>query len=99
MIKAFGGETIKLSEEPAVARVLEKTGGDFIAAIKTLKEEILSKEKDIFFVDQTSSPANPAIHETTTGSEIWKDADGNIDILVSNVGTGGTVSGTGKYLI
>lgn len=98
VIKAFGGETIKLSEEPAVARVLEETGGDFIAAIKSLKEEVLSKEKDIFFVDQTSNPANPAIHEATTGPEIWEDTDGNVDILVANVGTGGTVSGTGKYL-
>ena len=98
VIKAFGGETIKLSEEPAVARVLEETGGDFIAAIKALKEEVLSKEKDIFFVDQTSNPANPAIHEATTGPEIWEDTNGNVDILVANVGTGGTVSGTGKYL-
>ncbi len=98
VIKAFGGETIKLSEEPAVARVLEETGGDFIAAIKALKEEVLSKEKDIFFVDQTSNPANPAIHEATTGPEIWEDTDGKVDILVANVGTGGTVSGTGKYL-
>lgn len=98
VIKAFGGEAIKLSEEPAVARVLEKTGGDFIAAIKALKEEVLSKEKDIFFVDQTSNPANPAIHEATTGPEIWEDTDGSVDILVANVGTGGTVSGTGRYL-
>ena len=98
VIKAFGGETIKLSKEPAVARVLEETGGDFIAAIKSLREEVLSKEKGIFFVDQTSNPANPAIHEATTGPEIWEDTDGNVDILVANVGTGGTVSGTGKYL-
>ncbi len=98
VIKAFGGETIKLSEEPAVARVLEETGGDFIAAIKALKDEVLSKEKDIFFVDQTSNPANPAIHEATTGPEIWEDTEGSVDILVANVGTGGTVSGTGKYL-
>lgn len=98
VIKAFGGETIKLSEEPAVARVLEETGGDFVAAIKALREEVLSKEKDIFFVDQVSNPANPAIHEATTGPEIWEDTDGKVDILVANVGTGGTVSGTGKYL-
>ncbi len=98
VIKAFGGETIKLSEEPAVARVLEETGGDFIAAIKALKDEVLSKEKNIFFVDQTSNLANPAIHEATTGPEIWEDTNGNVDILVANVGTGGTVSGTGKYL-
>lgn len=97
-IRAFGGETIKLSEEPAIAKVLQETGGDFIAAIKALKEEVLSKEKDIFFVDQTSNPANPEIHEKTTGPEIWEDTDGKVDILVANVGTGGTVSGTGRYL-
>ncbi len=98
VIKAFGGETIKLSEEPAIAKVLEETGGDFVAAIKALKEEVLSKEKNIFFVDQTSNPANPAVHEATTGPEIWEDTDGQVDIFVANVGTGGTVSGVGKYL-
>lgn len=98
VIRAFGGETIKLSEEPAVAKVLDETDGDFVAAIKALKEEVLSKEKDIFFVDQTSNPANPATHEATTGPEIWEDTDGNVDIFVANVGTGGTVSGAGKYL-
>ena len=67
VIKAFGGETIKLSDEPAVAEALDATNGDFVAAIAALKEKVLSKEKDIFFVDQTSNPANPAIHEATTG--------------------------------
>ena len=98
VIKAFGGETIKLSEEPAIAEVMEATNGDFVAAIAALKEKVLSKEKDIFFVDQTANPANPAIHEATTGPEIWEDTEGKVDILVANVGTGGTVSGTGKYL-
>lgn len=98
VIHAFGGETVKLSEVPAVAKILEETGGDFIAAIKSLKEDVLSKEENIFFVDQTSNSANPAIHEKTTGPEIWQDTDGKVDILVANVGTGGTVSGTGKYL-
>ncbi len=98
VIKAFGGETIKLSEEPAVAKTLEETNGDFVAAIKALKEQVLDKEENIFFVDQCSNPANPAIHEATTGPEIWADTVGNVDILVANVGTGGTVSGTGKFL-
>jgi cysteine synthase A len=98
VIKAFGGETIKLSEEPAVAKVLEETGGDFVAAIKVLEKEILSKEKNIFFVNQVDNPANPEIHKTTTGPEIWKDTNGKVDILVAAVGTGGTVSGTGAYL-
>ena len=98
VIKAFGGETIKLSEEPAIAEVLEATNGDFVAAIAALREKVLSKESNIFFVDQTANPANPQIHELTTGPEIWNDTDGNVDILVANVGTGGTVSGTGKFL-
>lgn len=98
VIKAFGGETIKLSEEASVAKVLEETGGDFVAAIKTLEKEVLSKEKDIFFVNQVANPANPEIHKATTGPEIWEDTNGKVDILVSAVGTGGTVSGTGAYL-
>ena len=98
VIKAFGGETIKLSEEPAVAKVLEETGGDFVAAIQALKEQVLDKEENVFFVDQCSNPANPAVHEASTGPEIWEDTEGNVDILVANVGTGGTISGTGKYL-
>ncbi|MCR5515890.1 MAG: cysteine synthase family protein [Lachnospira sp.] len=98
VIKAFGGETIKLSEEPHVAKTLAETNGDFVAAIKTLKEEVLSKEENIYFVDQVSNPANPRIHELTTGPEIWEDTNGDLDILVANVGTGGTVSGTGKFL-
>ena len=98
VIKAFGGETIKLSEEPSVAKVLEETNGDFVAAIKVLKEEVLSKEKHICFLDQVSNPANPAIHEATTGPEIWEDTQGNVDIFVASVGTGGTISGAGRYL-
>lgn len=98
VIKAFGGETIKFSEEPVVKKTLEETEGDFVVAIKALKEQVLDKEENIFFADQTSNPANPAIHEATTGPEIWEDTDGAVDILVVNVGTGGTVSGTGKYL-
>ena len=98
VIQAFGGETIKLSEEPVVARVLKETNGDFVAAIDALRNEVLAGQENIFFVDQVSNPANPAIHEATTGPEIWEDTEGNVDILVANVGTGGTVSGTGKFL-
>ncbi len=98
VIHAFGGETIKLSEEPVVAKILEETGGDFVAAIKALEEHVLSKEKDIFFVNQVANPANPEIHKATTGPEIWEDTNGKVDILVAAVGTGGTVSGTGAFL-
>lgn len=98
VIKAFGGETIKLSEEPVVAKVLAETGGDFVAAIKELEEKVLSKQENIFFVNQVANPANPEVHKVTTGPEIWEDTNGKVDILVSAVGTGGTVSGAGAYL-
>lgn len=98
VIKAFGGETIKLTEEPAIAKTLEETNGDFVAAIKSLKDDVLSKEENVCFVDQCANPANPGIHRKTTGPEIWEDTNGEVDILVACVGTGGTVSGTGAYL-
>lgn len=96
-IQALGGETIRMSEVPEVAKTLEETG-DFIAAVKTLGNEVLAKEEHVFFVDQMTNPANPAAHIATTGPEIWEDTDGKVDILVAGVGTGGTISGTGKYL-
>lgn len=98
VIKAFGGKTIKLSEEPVIAQTLQETNHDFVAAIKALKEKVLAYEDHICFVDQTSNPANPEIHRRTTGPEIWEDTDGQVDIFVACVGTGGTVSGTGAYL-
>ena len=98
VIKAFGAEVIKLSEEPVIVETMEKTGGDFIAAVAALRDQVLAKEEGIFFVDQLSNPANPAVHESTTGPEIWEDTNGNVDILVASVGTGGTVTGIGTYL-
>ncbi|MGL6216922.1 MAG: PLP-dependent cysteine synthase family protein [Lacrimispora sphenoides] len=97
-IKAFGGEAIRFSQVPEVQAVLDETGGDFVAAVRTLKEKVLSKEKNIFFVNQIENPANPSVHEATTGPEIWADTEGKVDILVACVGTGGTISGAGRYL-
>lgn len=98
VIKAFGAQLINLSEVPAMNKVLEETGGDFVAAIAALRTEVLSKEKDIYFLDQTANPANPASHVRTTGEEIWRDTDGKVDVFIACVGTGGTLSGVGKVL-
>lgn len=98
VIKAFGGKTVKLSEEPVIAQTLKETNNDFVAAIKALKEKVLDYEENVYFVDQCSNPANPEIHKKTTGPEIWEDTDGQVDIFVACAGTGGTISGTGAYL-
>lgn len=86
LIKAYGAEII-LTEGS-----LGMSGA--IAKAKELANEIPNS----FTPGQFSNPANPLIHSTTTGPEIWRDTEGHMDILVAGIGTGGTISGTGAYL-
>ena len=67
-------------------------------ALNKAAEIVASDPVRYFMPQQFSNPANPAIHEATTGPEIWADTDGNIDVFVAGVGTGGTITGVSRYL-
>ena len=78
---------------------LELTPGDqgMVGAIQRAEELAAANPKHSFIPQQFKNPANPAIHEKTTGPEIWEDTDGEVDVLVSGVGTGGTITGISRY--
>ena len=61
-------------------------------------EELIAADPNAWMPQQFDNPANPAIHETTTGPEIWEDSKGNVDIVVAGVGTGGTITGVTRYI-
>ena len=86
LMKAYGAEL-----------VLTDGAGGMAAAIAKA-DELAASIPHAIVAGQFINPANPAAHEATTGPEIWADTDGQVDIFVCGVGTGGTVTGTGRYL-
>ncbi len=86
LMKAYGAELVLTDGSKSMSGAIEKA------------DQLHAEIENSFIPGQFTNPANPAAHEATTGPEIWNDTDGKVDIFVAGVGTGGTLSGTGKFL-
>lgn len=80
------------------AKIVLTEGAKGMTGAIAKAEELAKEIPDSFLTGQFDNPANPKAHILTTGPEIWEDTDGEVDILVASVGTGGTITGTGEYL-